>query len=75
MKQSEIREAHAQHGTFLIGARFAGLPGLRASHSIRATFDFDGYGKCHPDSNARKLQIIFFHQYRKTTSIIFYIGR
>jgi hypothetical protein len=39
IKRSVIQEAHAQHGTFLIGARFAGLPGLRASHSIQATFD------------------------------------
>ncbi|WP_133141105.1 hypothetical protein [Legionella quateirensis] len=38
MEQSVIREAHAQHGTFLIGARFAGLPGLRAPHSIQVTF-------------------------------------
>ncbi|MBL7479188.1 hypothetical protein [Legionella bononiensis] len=37
MKHSEIREAYAQHSTFLIGARFAGLPGLRASHFIQAT--------------------------------------
>ena len=36
MKHSEIRETHAQHGTFLIGARFAGLPGLHASHFIQA---------------------------------------
>ncbi|WP_238400743.1 hypothetical protein, partial [Legionella bononiensis] len=39
MKHSEIREAYAQHSTFLISARFAGLPGLRASHFIQATFD------------------------------------
>ena len=39
MKHSEIRETYAQHSTFLIGARFAGLPGLRASHFIRATFN------------------------------------
>ena len=39
MKHSEIRGTHAQHGTFLIGAHFAGLPGLRASHFIQATFD------------------------------------
>jgi len=39
MKHSEIRESHAQHGTFLIAALFAGLPGLRAPHFIQATFD------------------------------------
>ncbi|WP_238400394.1 hypothetical protein, partial [Legionella bononiensis] len=37
MKHSEIREAYAQHSTFLISARFAGFPGLRASHFIQAT--------------------------------------
>jgi hypothetical protein len=37
MKRSEIRETHAQHGTFLIGVRCAELPGLRASHFIQAT--------------------------------------
>ncbi|MBL7478462.1 hypothetical protein [Legionella bononiensis] len=51
MKHSEIREAYAQHGTFLIGARFAGLPGLRASHFIRATLNTDI--KCSPDEAQR----------------------
>ena len=39
MKHSEIQESHAQHGTFLFGALFVGLPGLRAAHFIQATFD------------------------------------
>ncbi|KTD55384.1 Uncharacterised protein [Legionella quateirensis] len=37
MKHSEIREAYAQHSTFLIGTLYTGLQGLRASHVIRAT--------------------------------------
>ncbi|WP_255541650.1 hypothetical protein [Legionella bononiensis] len=39
MKHREIQEAYAQHSTFLIGARFAGLPGLRATHFIQATLN------------------------------------
>ncbi|WP_274519364.1 hypothetical protein [Legionella quateirensis] len=39
MKHSKIREAYAQHGTALNGARFARLPGLRASHFIQATLN------------------------------------
>ncbi|MBL7481296.1 hypothetical protein [Legionella bononiensis] len=50
MKHSEIREAYAQHSTFLIGVRFAEFPGLRASRFIRATINteipsLDGYGE------------------------------
>ncbi|KTD42366.1 Uncharacterised protein [Legionella quateirensis] len=43
MKHSEIRVAYAQDGTFLNGARFAGLPGLRASHFIQATLNTEIY--------------------------------
>ncbi|WP_255541662.1 hypothetical protein [Legionella bononiensis] len=39
MKHSEIREAYAEHSTFLIGARFAGLSGLRVLHFIRSTIN------------------------------------
>ncbi len=53
MKHREIREAYAQHGTILSGTRFAGFPGLRASHFIRATFNteipwLDDYGYTIP---------------------------
>ncbi|WP_255542223.1 hypothetical protein [Legionella bononiensis] len=41
MKHREIREAYAQHSTLLADARFAGPPGLRASHFIRVILNTD----------------------------------
>ena len=61
MKHREIREAHAQHGTFLIGAHFTRLPGLRASHFIQATIILSLTARSHHDLTLRSTRINTFY--------------